>query len=64
MNKILAILILGMGLTGAILIISIPSLFKSPIGYVSKMITASSAMAFVIFAIPALVLRRRLDKSE
>lgn len=62
MNKVLAVLILGMGLTGAILINSIPPLFKSPVGNESVMITAGSATFFAIFAIPALVLHRRLDK--
>ncbi|MEK9198132.1 hypothetical protein ACH0B5_02105 [Ureibacillus sp. 179-F W5.1 NHS] len=65
MNKVLAISILGMGLTGAVLIISIPLLFKSPIGNMLQMVTGSSTIAFVIFAILALIARRRLDeKSE
>lgn len=62
MNNILAVLILGMGLTGAILLNSIPPLFKSPVENEAEMITVGSAMAFAIFAIPALVLRQRLDK--
>lgn len=62
MNKILAILILGMGLTGAMLLNSIPPLFKPSVGNGAEMITAGSVSAFAIFAIPALVLRRRLDK--
>ncbi|KUF34319.1 MULTISPECIES: hypothetical protein [Lysinibacillus] len=61
MNKVLAISILGMGLTGAVLIISVALLFKSPIGIVLQMVTAASTLAFVIFAVSALVFRRRLD---
>ena len=62
MNKILAFSILGMGLTGAVLIISVALLFNPPIGNVLKTVTAGSTTAFVIFAISALVLRRRLDE--
>lgn len=62
MNKILTFSILGMGLTGAVLIISVALLFNTPIGNVLKMVTAASTTAFVIFAISALVLRRRLDE--
>ncbi|MDH6674098.1 uncharacterized protein involved in exopolysaccharide biosynthesis [Paenibacillus sp. LBL] len=64
MNKILAILILGMGLTGAVLIISVALLFESPKGDVLKMVTAASTVAFVIFAVSALVFRRRLDQKK
>ena len=62
MNKILGFSILGMGLTGAVLIISVALLFNTPIGNVLKIVTAGSTTAFVIFAILALVLRRRLDE--
>ncbi|OAX46137.1 hypothetical protein [Paenibacillus sp. AD87] len=61
MNKILAFSILGMGLTGAVLIISIALLFNPPIGNVLKMVTAASTLSFIIFAVSALVFRRRLD---
>ena len=64
MNKVLAIAILGVGLTGAVLTFSIALLFKSPIGNVLKMVTAASAVAFVIFAVSALVFRRRLDEKR
>lgn len=64
MNKILAVLILGMGLTGAILINSIPPLFESSVGHGAKVTTAGSAAAFALFAILALVLRRHLNKVE
>ncbi|MBA4537389.1 hypothetical protein H1Z61_09595 [Bacillus aquiflavi] len=64
MNKVLVFSILGMGLTGAVLIISIALLFKSPIGNVVKMVTAASTVAFVIFTVSALVFRRRLDEKR
>ncbi|MBO0995631.1 hypothetical protein [Bacillus sp. SD088] len=60
MNKVLAFSILGMGLTGAVLIISVPLFFNNPIGNVLKIVTAGSLTAFVIFAISALVLRKKI----
>ncbi|SIT93033.1 hypothetical protein [Edaphobacillus lindanitolerans] len=60
MNKVLAFSILGMGLTGALLIISVPLLFNSPTGNALPM-AAASAVAFAVFAVSALVLRQRLD---
>jgi len=62
MNKVLAVLILGMGFTGGILTMSIPWLFKSPIGGVALVVTASSTVAFVILTVSALLIRRRLDE--
>ncbi|QUW20501.1 hypothetical protein JSQ81_11585 [Sporosarcina sp. Marseille-Q4063] len=62
MHKILAFSILGMGLTGAVLVISVPLLFNTPIGNVLKIVIAGSTTVFVIFAISALVFRRRLDE--
>jgi len=64
MNKIIAFSILGMGLTGAVLIISVALLFNPPIGNVLKIVTGGSTTAFIIFAISALVLRRRLDEQR
>lgn len=65
MNNVLAFSISGMGLTGAVLIISVALLFNTPIGNVLKLVTAGSTTAFVIFTISALVLRLQLDtKSE
>jgi len=57
MDKILVVLILGMGLSGAILISSIPALFNTPIKLTSIMISASSVVVFIIFASFALSLR-------
>ena len=62
MNKILAFSIIGMGITGAVLIISVALLFNPPIGNVLKIVIACSTTAFVILAVSALVLRRRLDE--
>ncbi|WP_256204372.1 hypothetical protein [Planococcus faecalis] len=62
MNKILASAILGMGVTGAVLILSVAQLFNPSSDTVWKILTAGSAMAFVVLAISALTLRRRLDK--
>ncbi|GEN89668.1 hypothetical protein [Oceanobacillus sojae] len=64
MNKVLAFSISGIGFTGAVLIISVPLLFNTPIGNVLKIVTAGSVTAFVIFAISALVIRRRLDEQQ
>lgn len=62
MNKVLAFSISGMGLTGAIFIISVAFLFNSPIGNLLKVVTAGSLTAFVIFISSALRIRRRLNK--
>ncbi|MGP4066585.1 hypothetical protein ACTWPF_16955 [Oceanobacillus sp. M65] len=64
MHKLLAISILGMGLTGGVLIISVSQLFSPPIGNMLKMITAASTVAFIIFAVSALVFRRRLNEKR
>ncbi|ANU13309.1 hypothetical protein B481_2735 [Planococcus halocryophilus Or1] len=62
MNKILAFSIIGMGVTGAVLIISVALLFNPPIGNVLKIVIAGSTTAFVILAVSALVLHRRSDE--
>ncbi|TCP68540.1 hypothetical protein [Baia soyae] len=68
MNKILAkilmVSVLGLSLSGAVLTLSIPPLFDSPVSDVSKMITTGSAVASVIFAVSALVFRRLFDKEQ
>ena len=61
MKNLLVLSILGMGLTGAILIFSVALLFDPPIGNGLMMVTAASLTAFVLFTISALVLRRRLN---
>jgi len=62
MNKILAALIFGMGIAGAILLISIPALFSTPIKQTSIMISASSTVVFIILARFSLVLKRHQNK--
>lgn len=62
MHTILALLILGMGLSGAVLIISVSLLFNPPIGNILMIVTASSTTAFAIFAISAVRFRRQLDE--
>jgi hypothetical protein len=61
MNKVLVISILGMGLTGAVLIVSVALLFKSPTGNVLQMVATASTVAFAVFAVSALVLRQRFE---
>lgn len=62
MNKALATSISGMGLTGAVLIISVALSFNPPIGIVLKIVTVGSITAFVIFVISTLMLRKRSDE--
>ncbi|MDQ0418606.1 putative membrane protein [Croceifilum oryzae] len=64
MNKILAISILGLGISGAVLLTSIPPLFDSPIKDGAKMYTAVSAVVCIIFVVSTLVFRRRFDKMQ
>ncbi|MCL1696715.1 MULTISPECIES: hypothetical protein [unclassified Lysinibacillus] len=65
MNKVLAMSILGMGLAGAVLIVSVALLFKSPAENVVQMVAAASTVAYAVFAVAALVLRKRFeDKGE
>ncbi|NGZ76919.1 hypothetical protein [Saccharibacillus alkalitolerans] len=61
MDKILAILILGMGLTGALLMILVTQWFNSPVGNVLKIMTAVSALLFIGFAVSVRIVRRRFD---
>ena len=65
MNKVLALVILGMGFAGAAIISTVPELFESPIGEETKMVTATSTVVFVVLTVCALKLRRGLeDKKE
>lgn len=64
MNKILAILILGISLTGAILMISIAQFFEPPTGYILKITIVATTVVFVIFTVYALVFRKRLDETK
>lgn len=62
MNKLLAMLILGLGFSGAALILSVPLLFKSKLEQSGLMFAAGSAGAFAVFAISCLVLRKRFNR--
>ncbi|PCK21254.1 hypothetical protein CEY02_08775 [Bacillus pumilus] len=61
MNKLLAMSILGLGLSGAALILSVSLLFKSPTENFELMFTAGSAGACAVFAVSSLVLRKRFN---
>ncbi|APT47444.1 hypothetical protein [Bacillus safensis] len=64
MNKLLATLILGLGFSGAalILILSVPLLFKSKPEQFELVFTAGSAGAFAVFAVSCLVLRKQFNR--
>lgn len=64
MNKALAWSIFGMGLTGAILIVSVAQSFNPPIGNILKIVIISSTVAFIMFAISALIIRKHLNKEN
>lgn len=54
--------IIGLAITGALLVISIPLLFNNPIGNTLYFIMAVLAVASIIFAIIAIGARRKLDE--
>ena len=60
MNKLLAMSILGLGLSGA-LILSVSLLFKSPTENFELMFAAGSAGTCAVFSVSSLVLRKRLN---
>ena len=64
MNKLIAFLILGMGITGAVMIVSVAFLFDPPISTTLKLITLGSLLAFVCFAVSVTILRRRLEQQK
>jgi len=61
MNKIIAGLILGMGVAGAILIISVAFWFNPPVSNVVKLVSFGSLTFFIAFTIAVMMLRRRLE---
>ncbi|MGE6632237.1 hypothetical protein [Bacillus sp. NPDC077027] len=61
MNKLLAMSILGLGISGAALIFSVSLLFKSPTENFELMFAAGSAGACTVFTVSSLVLRKRLN---
>ena len=65
MNKVLALVILGMGFAGAVITTSIPRLlFESPIGEETKRIAVTSTVVFLVLTIYALKLRRGLENKK
>ncbi|MDM5320124.1 hypothetical protein RGT17_14625 [Bacillus altitudinis] len=62
MNKLLAMLILGLGFSGAALILSVPLLFKSKLEQSELYFAAGSVGAFVVFGVSCLVLRKRFNR--
>ncbi|MBR0630123.1 hypothetical protein ACIGEH_09795 [Bacillus altitudinis] len=62
MNKLFAMLILGLGFSGAALILSIPLLFKVKPEQTELVFAAGSAGAFAVFAVSCLVLRKRFNR--
>lgn len=62
MNKLLAMLILGLGFSGAALILSVPLLLKSKLEQSELLFAAGSAGVFVVFAVSCLVLRKRFNR--
>lgn len=65
MNKVLALVILGMGFAGAVITKSIPRLlFESPIGEETKRVAVTSTVVFVVLTVYALKLRRGLENKK
>ncbi|WP_440602214.1 hypothetical protein, partial [Bacillus safensis] len=62
MNKLLAMLILGLSFSGAALILSVPLLFKSKLEQSELVFAAGSAGAFAVFAVSCLVLRKQFNR--
>ncbi|PRR92659.1 MULTISPECIES: hypothetical protein [unclassified Bacillus (in: firmicutes)] len=62
MNKLLAILILGLSFSGAALILTVPFLFKSKVEHFELAFFVGSAVAFAVFAVSCLVLRKRFNR--
>ena len=61
MNKSIAFLIRGMGITGALLVLSIPFFFNSPISTTLKVVSLGLLMIFIIFATSTIRLRKRME---
>ncbi|MCY9674431.1 hypothetical protein M5W63_18145 [Bacillus pumilus] len=62
MNKLMAMLILGLGFSGAALILSVPLLFKPKPEQAELLFAAGSAGAFAVFAVSCLILRKRFNR--
>ncbi|WP_214697098.1 MULTISPECIES: hypothetical protein [unclassified Exiguobacterium] len=61
MNKSIAFLIRGMGITGALLVLSIPFFFNPPISTTLKVVSLGLLMIFIIFAASTIRLRKRME---
>ncbi|WP_214748868.1 hypothetical protein [Exiguobacterium sp. s189] len=61
MNKSIAFLIRGMGITGALLVLSIPFFFNPPISTTLKVVSLGLLMIFIIFATSTIRLRKRME---
>lgn len=64
MNKLISFLILGMGITGAVMIFSVAFLFDPPISTTLKLIILGSLLTFIFFAVSVTILRQRLEQQE
>lgn len=64
MNKLITLLIVGMGITGAVMIVSVAFLFDPPISSTLKLITLGSLLTFIFFAVSVTILRRRMEQHE
>ncbi len=64
MNKLISFLILGMEITGAVMIVSVAFLFDPPISTTLKLIIIGSLLTFICFAVSVTILRRRMEQQE
>ncbi|MFS3913553.1 hypothetical protein ACL9ST_04705 [Bacillus australimaris] len=64
MNQLMAMLILGLGFSGAAFILSVPLLFKSNTEPFELMVVVGLAVVFGVFAAACLVLRKRLNSLD
>jgi hypothetical protein len=61
MSKTMVFLIRGMAVIGALLILSIPFFFSSPISTTLIIVSSISLIAFVMFTVSAIRLRKRIE---
>ncbi len=61
MSKTMVFLIRGVAVTGALLILSIPFFFRSPISTTLIIVSSTSLIAFVMFTVSAIRLRKRIE---
>lgn len=63
MIKVMVVSILGMAITGAMAVLTIPMLFATPTHQFAGPALAGCVAAFTIFAISGFVIRKRLKSS-